>query len=116
MTRKSLEQTQSRHGCRFNAKQPLAVRTDEIEQFARRGDGFIGDRGYAIEKEIDPALPVAFQPHEVEASIIFVTVALEKQAEIEERSLEEAPVFQQEGDHEASDSPIPVEIGLNGRI
>jgi len=39
----------------FDGKQPGAVRADEIERFARRNDSLIGDRGDAIEEEIDPA-------------------------------------------------------------
>ena len=44
----------------------------------RRGDRFIGDRGNPVEKEVGPALPVSFQPHEVEPPIIFFPVAFEK--------------------------------------
>ena len=40
-------------------------------------------------------------------------MTLEEEAEIEKRSLQESPVFQQEGDHQAADPPIAVEIGMN---
>jgi hypothetical protein len=48
-------------------------------------DGFIGNRGDAIEKKIDPAFPVAFQPNEVEASVVLFAMAFEEKAKIEER-------------------------------
>src|SRR5258708_20846804 len=41
-------------------------------------------------------------------------MSLEEEAEIEKRSLQESQVFQQEGDHQAADPPIAVEIGMNG--
>src|SRR5882724_1848763 len=41
-------------------------------------------------------------------------MTLEEEAEIEKRSLQESPVFQQEGDRQAADPPIAVEIGMNG--
>src|SRR6185437_12421188 len=82
--------------------------------FTRRDDSFIGDRGDAIEKEIDPTLPVTLQPHEVKAPVVFFAVTLEEEAEIEKRSPHEPQVFQQEGDHQAPDPPIAIEIGMNG--
>src|SRR5437763_1833090 len=81
---------------------------------ARLGDGFVGDRGDAIEEEVDPALPVPFQPHEVEAPVVLCAVTLEEETEIEKRGLQESPVLQQEGNHQAADPPIAVEIGMNG--
>ena len=41
MTWKLLKQSQRRNRSRDDAKEPRAVRADEVEQFARRSDGFI---------------------------------------------------------------------------
>jgi transposase len=58
----------------LDTEETHAIRADEVEQLARRDDGFIGDRSDAIEKEIDPAFPVAFQPHEIEPPVVLIAV------------------------------------------
>src|SRR5579883_965498 len=114
MTRKPLKQSKNREGCRIDIEQPGAIRADEIKQLSRRCNSFIGDRGYAIEKEVYPAFPIALQPHEIETPAIFFAVTLEEKAEIEKRRLQQSPVLQQEGDHQAPNPPIAAEIGVNG--
>src|SRR5581483_459979 len=79
-----------------------------------RCNGFVGDRGDAIEKEIGPTFPVAFQTHKVEAPVILFAMAFKEKAEIEKRLLQYAPVLQQQGDHQAPDPPVAIKIGVNG--
>ncbi len=50
-----------RHVCTRKNTRP--VYSDKGEQLAQRGHCFIGSRGYAIEKKVEPPFPLAIRSH-----------------------------------------------------
>ena len=66
------------------------------------------------QKEIQPAFPITICANGAESTVIFHLMALEEKAEIEERRFDEPPMLEQKCDHQTSDPPIAVEIGVDG--
>lgn len=72
-------------GIRSLGQNSGAILAHQGEDFARGGNGLIGHRRYAVEKEIRPAFPVTLRANGVEAAVILFPVALEEQAELKEQ-------------------------------
>jgi hypothetical protein len=91
-----------------------AIRSHECEQIPCGGDRFVGDRCDPVEEEVEPALPVAIDPHGVEATMVVLAVPLEEEAQIEERLGQQLPVLEQQRHEQAPNAAVAVEVRVDG--
>jgi len=69
---------------------------------------------HAGEEESQPAFPVARLPHFGEHLVVVLPVALEKQAQVEQRLAQQPLVMQQQGNEQASNAAVAVQKGVDG--
>ena len=91
-----------------------AIVGDEREQLACGCDGLVGDRGDAVEEEVEPALPVALDAHGVEPTVVLFAMPLEEEAQVEERLGQQLPVLEQQRHEQAPDPAVAVEVRVDG--
>jgi hypothetical protein len=65
-------------------------------------------------EERDPRIPGGFEADRVQQPVVLGAVALEEEAQIEERLGEQLPVLEQQRDEQAADATVAVEIGVDG--
>ena len=111
---KEFEQSCGRNGCRVLIQHAGPVGSDDGEEFACGQDGFIRDGRDSVEEEDGPALPVTVGANRAKASVVLLAMALEEQAEVQERRTQETPMLEQERDQQPADATVSVEIGVDG--
>ena len=58
---------------------------DDGEQFARRFDSLAGDRRHTVEEKVEPSLPIPFGTDGPQAAVVFASMTLEEETQIEKR-------------------------------
>lgn len=75
MARQELEEPQRHHPHPSVREHAGAVHRHDREQLPCGGDRFVADRCDAVQEEVEPALPVAIDPHSVEPTIVIAATA-----------------------------------------
>lgn len=95
--------------CRRSATESegcLPVSLDHRRQASGGLRGRLCHLDYAFQEESQPPLPVAVGPYALELFVVDVTVALEVEAEIQQRLAQDFLGAEQESYEEAPDAPI----------
>ena len=92
----------------------LAVLLAQVQDLAGGFGGLAAHPEYAVDKEVEPALPIAVVAHGLQPLVVFASVLLEVVGEVENGVLEDALCAQEKGDEQAPDPPVAVAEGVDG--
>ena len=92
----------------------LAVLLAQVQDLAGSFGGFAAYAEYAVDKEVEPALPIAVVAYGLQPLVVFAAVLLEVVGEVENGVLEDALCAEEKGDEQAPDPPVAVEEGVDG--
>jgi hypothetical protein len=90
-----LEEPQGGDGHPVVPQHTRPVVGDQREQLAGGGNCLVGDRGNAVEEEIEPALPVPSAANRAKAPVVVIAMPFEEEAEVEQRLRQQLPVLEQ---------------------
>lgn len=92
----------------------VAIRVDQCQQRIGRARRLHGAHLHALGEKIQPAFPVAAQPHLVEQFVVQRAMFLEEQARVEHRLAQHTVGDQLQHDQQAPEAAVAVEKRVNG--
>ena len=115
MAGKEFEQPCGRYGCSGLSQHAGPVGSDHGEEFrVRTGTASSAMVRDPIKEEVGPALPVTVGANRAKPSVVLLAMALEEQAEVQERRTQKTPMLEQERNQQPTDATVSVEIGVDG--
>ena len=85
------------------------VAADQGVEISCDSHAVVGRFTYALEEEGDPAFPIAIAADRRQSRVVLLLPLLERQAEVEQRLIEQLPVFDEQRDQQAPDASVTVE-------
>lgn len=106
---KKIQKPDRRNGHAVVTDQSGSVFAEQREEPLDRPDAVVGGLADALEVERGPALPIAAVAHRRQMRVVLLLTPLEREAEVQHGTLEEAPVLEKQCDEQTADAAVAIQ-------